>query len=283
MTAKFDWYQTTVRAKDPQASGLVSYLLRAFDLSDYVPGRGLNGYHHGAKVVRGSETLATLSWGGQPGINVHASAENAPILAQAVRDFTHEARIKHTPTRLDAALDWVEKGLFDTLATRLIDFALAEGLALDKRGDWDRGIGRTLYLGSRTSAIYVRLYEKGHEQGFNPFHPLYYWVRFEAEIKPKGAARELLMDWTPEDTLSAGWVPAALTAIGYFHQLKPKSVGTVWRPSSEQRARSALIKQYGAVLTKWAAEVGGWDQLGPEIRDSIDTMQRERQQVEAAA
>lgn len=271
MTAKFDWYQTTVRAKDPQASGLVSVLLSAFPLSDYVPARGMNGYHFGAQIRRGTETLASLSWGGQPGINVLASSYHAIDLAAAIQ----QSGMPHTPTRIDSALDWVEEGLFDVLASRLIAFALDQDLALCKQGDWDRGFGRTLYVGSKHSPVRIRLYEKGHEQGLPKGHEKHHWVRFEATIRPKGKARDVISEWTAEDVFRSGWVPSALSAMGYFHQLKGQTISTVWRRSSEDRARSALMKQYAKVLERWADEAGGWHKLGIEIADGIEEMRRE--------
>ncbi|WP_311058161.1 hypothetical protein, partial [Pseudomonas aeruginosa] len=60
--AKFDWYQSTVQASDPQACGLVDALQQAWELTDWVPAKNLNGYTYGGAIVRGETTLAHLCW-----------------------------------------------------------------------------------------------------------------------------------------------------------------------------------------------------------------------------
>lgn len=84
------------------------------------------------------------------------------------------------PSRLDPALDWHDPAAFDQLAAMLITFAEQRGIKIDQRGDWQRGKSRTLYLYSRESQCFVRLYEYRQYHGYGPD------CRLEVEMKFKG-------------------------------------------------------------------------------------------------
>lgn len=262
---RFDWYQATVYVPDPSSGGLIDHLMSAWELVDFAPDRGMHGYTHGAKIVRGEITLCRLWWGGNPGVNITASSEEAPTLAAALRSFG----VPFGVTRVDACADWVEEGCFDSLSAHLIQFAQDNGITINQQGDWVRGTSRTLYLGSPKSPITVCLYEKGYERrkavgGDAPLD----WTRLEVRIKPKGSHKVSVASWEPHHVFSAGWVADALAFLGW-NDLEKRSVGTVWRQSDADRARAALLAQYGATLSLWASEAGSWEALGSAIGDAI--------------
>lgn len=259
---KFDWYQTTVRVSNPQDSGLVDAILAAYPLTDYAPCSAQNGYSFGGQFVRGSSVVCRLSWGGQPGVNVTATSDNAPALAEALRGL----RIAHSPTRIDTAIDWDEEGLFESMSGGLIAFAQERRLSIMQVGDWIRGEGRTLYIGSKDSAVRLVLYEKGFEQGCT-HRP--WWVRLEARIRPKGESRAVAMTFEPMDVFSCGWLSEALDALNFEHDLSKRAIGTIWRRSDTERARAALLKQYGAIMANWAEESGGWSAWGAVVGAAV--------------
>lgn len=266
--AKFDWYQSTVQASDPQSCGLVDHLLAAWDLTDWVPAKNLNGYSYGGAIVRGERTLAHLCWGGNPGINVKTTSDESPVLAAALREFSNVTGIHHLPTRVDACCDWVEPGLFDSLSAHLIQYAMDNRLAIDQQGDWERGQGRTLYIGSKSSPVRLVLYEKGYEQGGGA--PLD-WVRLEVRVRPKRDHRYAVASWGADMCFCAGWVPDALQVLGWDDLQDRASVGTVWRRSDTERARAALLRQYSAVIRTWKDEVGGsWSDFGQVLGDAVE-------------
>jgi len=264
-TAKFDWYQSTVQASDPQACGLVDALQQAWELTDWVPARNLNGYTYGGAIVRGETVLAHLCWGGNTGINVKTTSGDSPVLAEALRGFYERTGVQHLPTRVDACCDWVEEGLFDSLSAHLIAYAIEHRLAINQQGDWERGQARTLYVGSKDSPVRLVLYEKGYEQGGDA--PLD-WVRLEVRIRPKKEHRFMVSTWGPEVCFCAGWVPDALKVLDW-DGLQKRAVGTVWRRSDVERSRAALLKQYGRLLAAWAEDEGGWSELGQAIGRSL--------------
>lgn len=268
---RFDWYQATVYAPDPSYRGFGKVLMDAWELADLAPDRGMHGYTHGAKIVRGDRTLCRLWWGGNPGVNVTSSGEDAPVLAEAMKRIG----LSYGVTRVDSCADWIEEGCFDSLSAHLMAFAKDKGITINQQGDWMRGQARTLYVGSPQSPVRICLYEKGYEQrlkhgGDAPLD----WVRLEARVKPKGDHRVAVASWKPSQVFSAGWIAEALAALGW-DDMQKRAVGTVWRPSDAERSRLALLRQYGNVIAQWAQEAGGWDALGPEVRAALDKVKQE--------
>lgn len=272
--ARFDWYQSTVTVQCPEDSGLVEHLLRAWPFSEWAPAKNLNGYTKGGAISIGGRVLCHLCWGGQVGVNCKTTSDESPVLAEALKAFCQKPlfpsadglealRTKHhLPTRVDSCIDWVEPGLFDSLASMLTQYAQDNRLAINQQGDWVRGEGRTLYVGSKDSPVRLVIYEKGYEQGGDAPRD---WVRMEARIRPKREHRAVVASWDASDVFGAQWIPEALQALGWDDLCKRSAIGTVWRKSDEERARAALCKQYGAILARWATEAGSWDALGPAI------------------
>jgi len=260
--ARWDWYQSTVLVQDPQSSGLVSALLEAWPLSDWAPAKNLNGYLYGGQIRRGDRTLCHVCWGGQAGVNCKTTSDESPVLAAALRGFGKQ----HMPTRVDACVDWEEEGFFDSVSAALIQFAQDNRLAINQQGDWVRGEARTLYLGSKDSPVRLVLYEKGYEQGGDAPKD---WVRMEVRVRPKREHRAAVATWEPGHAFEAAWVPAAVRVLGWDSLVK-RSVGTVWKRSDADRARAALVRQYGAIIASWASEVGSWEALGPALAKEIE-------------
>lgn len=270
---RFDWYQATVYVPDPDSGGLLSHLMGAWDLVDFAPDRGMHGYLHGGKIIRGDRKLATIWWGGNPGVNITSSSDDAPALADALRS----SGLPYGVTRADVCCDWVEEGCFDSLSSHLIKFASDNGISINQQGDWIRGQARTLYLGSPQSPVRICLYEKGYEQrakvgGDAPLD----WTRLEVRVKPKGAHRVAVSSWDCTQFFAVGWVSDALKVLGW-DQLQKRSVGTIWRPDDTERARAALIRQYGAVMSQWADQLGSWEALGPVIQAAMQAADKPSQ------
>lgn len=265
MPARFDWYQGTFFDHDQDE--VVRFLERKFDLADLNLCKPKNGYERGVEFLRAGDRLAQVWWAGNPGVHVIATGERSPAAAEYMRELG-----LHRVTRLDSCVDFICPGLFDVLSDGLLAYASEHDILINMQGDWERGKARTLYLGSRQSAVQLVVYEKGYEAGGD-----LNWVRVEARVRPKGRENgERVSTWTPEDAFQASrWLCGALEAQGWA-SLTPKSIGTVWKPSDDQRARRTMLKQYGAILARWAEETGGWSQLGPSMSDTLQEMGLER-------
>lgn len=262
---RFDWYQATVYAPDPSYRGLLKHLMAAWELVDFAPDKGMHGYTHGGKIIRGETVLCRLWWGGNPGVNITSSSEQAPVLAEALKTFGSSYGV----TRADACADWDEEGCFDSLSAHLMQFAEKNGLSINQQGDWVRGQARTLYVGSPNSPVRVCLYEKGWEQRSkgHPDAPVD-WVRLEVRVKPKGALKESVARWDAREFFAVGWVSDALQVLGW-DSLEKRAVGTLWRPQDYDRSRAALLHQYGATLLHWRSEAGSWEALGAILGEEI--------------
>lgn len=260
--ARWDWYQATLQGVRPDI--VADRFRHLADLSSVRPAKGMHGYTSGAEVHRGDHVLARIWWcdhDPRMGVHVQGTGDDSPLVRRAL-----EAWPDHRPSRVDACEDWTgDAGLFDRLAPRLVAYAKETGLAINQMGDWERGKARTLYLGAKSSAVQLVLYEKGHQLG-----PLVdqTWVRLEVRVRPAKHARAQVAAWVPGDAFRAGWVPQALERIGWDH-LERIAVGTQWRPSDQDRARAALVAQYGRTIQEWAEEVGGWEAIGDVLRGLI--------------
>nr|WP_015062103.1 replication initiation factor domain-containing protein [Pseudomonas syringae]AFK89818.1 hypothetical protein [Pseudomonas syringae] len=226
-------------------------------------------YQYGGAIVRGSTELCRLSWGGQPGVNCKTSSAESGTLQRAIA----RTGMEHSPTRLDACVDWVEEGLFDSLSQALRKFAIDRRLKIGMVGDWERNVGRTLYLGGKTSIVQVCLYEKGAEQQAKgasgaPSD----WVRLEVRLTGmKRPQRDLIASWEdPSLVFGVGWMADVCKLIG-FEELQRTALGTVWRRSDEERAFYALVNQYGPLLKRMAqATSEGWDGPFQRLMAALD-------------
>lgn len=150
------------------------------------PLRGM-GYSHAVEIVcNASARRCVVQYSdhhAKPCVTAEGTETfDAPGLYDALQ--THYRGL-WAPSRADAALDLDHPEAFDLLAGVLVRFALDRGIAIDYRGDWERGKGRTLYLYSRSSQCYVRLYEYRDCHGYGPA------CRLELEVKMKGRERRL--------------------------------------------------------------------------------------------
>ena len=267
LECRWDWYEGTVFGVD--ADTVVPAVARVYGWRSVAntsvtvdPCRGLHGYLNGVRIAKGSERLCDVMWGGNPGVHVIASGEPSPRLWQAVNKLVMDHRCEWSPSRVDAAVDWIEAELFDELAGPALAFAERQRIAIDQQGDWHRGKGRTLYLGAKSSVVRLRLYEKGYQVGGGADLN---WVRWEVVVRPKTHARAEVATWAPADALGASaWLVDLQRELGLGERMR-HAVGTVWRPSDSDRARRALVKQYARVVLGWFDECGSWERLGIEL------------------
>lgn len=267
--ARFDWYQATVT--DTDLAEILAELLRAYDLSSVRDSNPKNGYQHGSEIYRGDQVLAEVWYGGNGGgIHVKASGEHSVIAASCLQgSFWGRLRV----TRADSCVDLEEPELFNKLAEKFLKFATANDISINQQGDWERGEARTLYLGSKTSAVRLVMYEKGYEVGGSASRD---WVRLEVRVRPQKEAKSKVSDWCPDRCFSASpWLVNMLTSVGW-KDLKAEAIGTVYKRSDDEKVRYALLKQYRKCIENWADEEGGFENLGQAIKRQIDAIESDR-------
>lgn len=264
----FDWYQAGIEAK-PEV--VVDHLCGSFDLADVQPAIPKNGYATAVKVVRGEHCLAEVSWGGNTGkrVLVKGSGSDSPAVASILRAKWP----RHQVVRADVCEDYNEPQAFDALSSMLINVADQHRLKVTHYGDWHRGEdGRTLYVGSRQSCVYLRLYEKGHQMRSKGLDSASLdWVRLEVEVKAKQqVARYHLSQLEPDEFMGCSeWTTQIAGMLLESSLRRVTGLGTVRQPTDRDRALSALVKQYGRHLEGVRNDAGSWEAVGRLLGEMI--------------
>lgn len=259
--SKFDWYQTTFHVDCPEKISADEVIRSVFPDVDSVGISGVNGYTRGLAYRLGDDVKCKVFWGGNTGVNILSTSSNADLIARALSGKDHY------PTRIDSCIDMAAPGLFDKLTGLLIQFSQDHNLTINQQGDWVRGVARTLYVGSQSSAVRLVVYEKGYERGDDEKLD---WVRIEARIRPTKRQRAAAARLSAPEIFSCGWIPRAMAAMLGGVPSDGISVGTVWSKSDSEKARAALLKQYRNILFSWAGDLGGWESLGAEIGKRLE-------------
>jgi hypothetical protein len=258
----FDWYSATVDAPPDEVIGSA---LRAYSLSSPRPCKPVNGYTQGMELHAGDEVLCRAFWGGVNGedtTHLGASGSRSPAFAAFLRSVFPSHRV----SRLDVAVDHDYSGAWSDLSGAALRLIKQRSLTSSTVGDWlGEKKGRTLYVGSRKSAAYMRIYEKGLQLNMSPS-----WVRSELVLQPsKQADKARLATITPE----AAWGAAAWSRA-YIAAISSLSVEALDRtpeaPTNHERALHFLCKQYGKTLIAQSDALGSWQALGLHLRDLIE-------------
>lgn len=281
----------TIILKDDENQAWLDDIYTAFDGIDldFSPNKsGRNHYEHSARLLANGAEFATVCWGGiQQKNTVMFSMMGTGC--KLVKDWSHAVKVfQELPraklSRLDIALDVFDGSLsleevYKTRITRELWRNGKQGRppAFKPIGDmYEAGRdGRTLYIGTRDSDIYTRIYEKGLQlfsymkncdviddpramvmqlEDGSPEFKCGNYVRFEVEFKSKTTNLPLHALLNP-DGYFAGAYPFAAALL--------KDVRPVQRLRLENTAmadlESSLLQvrhQYGAILAT-AAQIYG--------------------------
>lgn len=258
---RFDAYTATTRDANP--ADLVG-LLRELADGEKVELREGRGFHtFGQRVAARDESGAefgSVMWGGRQGdwALIEVKGERTPRAVETIRE-----RFWHRVTRVDSCADFEASGAFDGLLRCCLDVKKAHRLKGAKMGDWEDypEDGRTLYLGAPTSAVRVRLYEKGKQSEYRHLERPD-WVRIEAQVRPAKEAKTAFNKLSAADCWGASRWTRELAAQVLMQHIDPHPVGTVYRLSEREKAVRWMCKQYGAHLLGLRDDVGGWAEVG---------------------
>lgn len=279
---RFDWYAATIMERVPR---LVEVLCARLN-GRAVAGTPHNGYAEATLIKAGDRVLATIYHGGAYAWpHAFASSDETDLFVEVVRDVWPN---DHNVTRMDAALDFnAGAGTFQRLLDVCIPLAAGERVDGDDRkraskvsvrnvGDWTFGTGgRTFYLGSKASAVQVRLYEKGimlrqeaEMRGTRRDDISTDLVRLEVQVRPDGPAKRRAAHCKPLDAFGyAEWSRELLRRV------RGLDVDRVHirerRLSDHERAMRWMVKQYRVHLIHAAEAAGGWAELGASLEGRI--------------
>lgn len=237
-----------------------------------VGGKGFHSFGERLSVKddTGSE-YGSVSWGGRQGKRcmIEVKGEATPAAVKALRE-----RYWHRVTRADSCADFDAPGAFEGLLEHCMATKAKHRLKGDKRGDWDDfpEDGRTMYLGAPTSAVRLRLYEKGKQPEYRHLSRPD-WVRMEIQARPAKEAKTAFNSLSAEQVWGAATWSRELAAAALQAHVDPHPAGTVFRHTERETALRWMCKQYGVHLVSLASDLGGWKELGLTLSEMIDQQQ----------
>ena len=266
--AAFDWYQATVPAP---VDDVLEALLGLSERATLLHTKGHNGYAH-STVVAGSDGPVGAVWHGGTHEHPHAyfTGDQADEGSQCIRAAFPE----HYVTRFDPRVDFIDATAYERIQNVMIDVSREYRVKPRVMGDHlVHQQGRTFMLGSASSVVQERLYEKTAEQRAKfasdparlaaiPDH----WVRLEAQIRPQTRGSRLLSATLhPVAAMgSSPWLREVWRRV-QGTELQPVQLGKVWRQADDERAYTCLLAQYGGLLQRMAEDHGSFCALGSQI------------------
>lgn len=267
-TARFDWYAATVAV---DAGTLAECLAVGLEATAEESDKGMNGYTNQVVFRQGSNVVARMLYGGNGGSpHAFASGDHTDRFVDVMRTMFRD---EHRVSRADTSVDFDGPGTWDRLYRFAVDFAAAHELSTSVAGDWitpGSPDGRTLYLGSRKSAVFLRIYEKGKQlQGIarelelDGSHLSDDLVRVELVVRPEKHAKVVAATMEPLDGYGfAKWSKAFCSEL--FDLGVERVAIKHSRVSDDERAFRFMAHQYGGVSSRLVEDVygGSWEAFG---------------------
>lgn len=222
----------------------------------------------------GQRILSMRSGGANGWPFIECKGPASDVVAAVLREHWPE---QHWPSRIDSAYDLRGENVFAQLA-KIAHETEQRGIRLDYAGAATDhpSRGTTIYLGSRKSQVFIRIYQKGlkhaEEIGLSPDaipDDLRNWVRVEVELKPqKKAAKAVARSLTAEGIFgSSPWVQRfateALSIDAERVHMRER------RETNHDRAMRHMIHQYRSHLIEEARRCGSWSELGRYIGEAV--------------
>ncbi len=255
---KFDWYQASIPGAPPEV--VMATLAKSEYYGDWEETRAQKGYDTGAQFVVGDQVLYRINYGGQNaeyGSNVVGSGGFAPKLAEIIRtNFP-----AHKVSRLDSCIDYHHKDVYDYLRKKALKIAKEQKVQVREivKPLAESDDGRTLYLGSQTSAVSMRIYEKGKQLGCGDE-----WVRAELQVRPQKDVKVIAALLSPLEVWGlAKWSHSMAVQMGNAELQRVDA--QVYQQSDHDRAYRFFLKQYRRVLEQMRTSHGSWEAVGAQI------------------
>ena len=257
LSHRFDWYQATVPAHHELL--LRELLANAPEGTTRADGAGRWNYKGSATLASDGEPLCVVYHGGPNGHpNASSTGDHAPALAGVLRSLFPAHRV----SRADIAIDMRGEGLFDEVVRVMSGVGRQFRLKGEKIIPDDLDDGSTYYLGSRSSPLRVRCYEKGkqlHKLTGDPVWRLFFdWTRLELQVRPEKDFKTHAATMEPEAFWGCAPWTRELVAGALAMNPSPVTMKPM-RIADHERAMRALTSQYGDTIRRHVRKLGGWD------------------------
>lgn len=249
--ARFDWYAASV---DMPGDDLAEALLATLGDEPPAPLLARNGFSTAVEIRRGGCRAALLQWGGcHDRAHVIGSGADAPAVARFCRQTLRAHAVSHTVARADVCVDTDSTGAYGALRAALRACAREHRAKGHTYVPNDPRDGETTYIGSKTSEVTARLYEKGKQL---PKENRPDWVRYEVQFKPQKGRKEWAATASASDLLGAArWSRAfAAEVLGVAAAAPP---ARSQRVSDLEGAIATMCGQYGNRLLELFEFHGG--------------------------
>ena len=270
---RFDAYTATTQAINHAQAA--AFLVEAGGHGQFTMKQG-RGFHQFAERLAfkddsGSE-FGAVSWGGRQGewVMLEVKGERTPEVVERLR-----RDVSHRCTRVDSCADFDAPRAFDRLYRACRTVKKAHRIMGGKAGDWEDfpEKGRTLYLGAKTSATRLRLYEKGKQPEYTHL-ARENWTRLEIQVRPEKEAKGEFSLLSAEDVWGASRWTRELSALVLQNHVDPHPAGSTYRKTEDEAAIEWMCRQYGQRLVSMASDLGGWDCLGLTLGEIVREQQR---------
>jgi hypothetical protein len=223
-------------------------------------GRPRGRYSDVFEVKSGADMIG---WLGRDYVNEAAyfefKGETTPATSGAIRRHFPDT---HTVSRLDACEDFDDASAFESL-TVLLDGAKDPRVQSDLRAPRDGDRGRTIYWGSPSSRVMVRLYEAGKMRD-----RLHYgrpnWTRAEAQIRP-GKAAEKMVAARVSPLEAWGFGAWTRRAAEQMSQVEVPRFAPTSTPATFDRVTLYLARTFRRHLESMLEDYGNWECIGREL------------------
>lgn len=282
---KFDAYQASTSESLKTVRGELAHHFR-YGIEEQV--RANKRYDEAVEIRCGGDRLYRLDGRVKDGVTLATMsgdmcADVVPVFRNLFPD--------HGVSRVDACQDFTGSTVFEDTQAFLVDAALTRGLRLDQHGDYHRKTGRTLYLGSTSSPVRVRWYEKGWEQVAKVEAGHYVLpddfditrCRLETQYRPASRDKKLVATYTPHDVAAAAeWTRWAHNMMLGFDLARPQKIGV--KRSPHERIMVNLCKQYGrALLVELQNCDGVLEEVARRVFEGIAEHYEQAQRVNSVA
>lgn len=272
---RFDGYTATLPRPDQAAAARAAgvFLEAMWRPGDEVRPASAKRFESCTEVVDDTgQQVGRVSWGGRRDhlVMLEASGERTPVVVQGVR----EAYPGHRCTRVDSCEDFESDGVWERLLAAVLGVKAKHGLYGPKAGDWDfPELGRTQYLGAPSSAVRVRLYEKGKEPDMRHLQRPD-WCRLEIQVRPQKEAKTTYSTATAESVWGASPYTRELAERLLQARVEALAAAGGRRLPNRERALRFMCRQYAVAMTGAASDLGGWDVFGLTLGEMVEEERR---------
>jgi len=248
--ARFDWYSATIEASQNRVieavfASLPPEIAAGADLADE---RARYGYRKALRV-NGLDGNLVVMWSDDE-THVQASGLVADTVAWTIRDCWPVHRV----SRADVCDDFRGgRGVFLRLRKTCLRIARERGVKTSEiRSPTISDDGRTLYLGSPSSAVRARLYEKGLHPDASEHGIPEDVVRLEFQVRPNSRDK-ISAALQPPNSLAAYSAWSAHLAETMAMQPGERWRASWTRPDRDRMARN-MVRQYGRLIAQMLRE-----------------------------